>query len=103
MCVTMWREKALAGRRLLLELRLLFPQKADSRTCLGLRTQTDLLTLLSPSFFFFFLLSQVDLHYFPAHCLKTNETDRFSWCLNVGEEVKRRGTGRLHAPRRSAA
>lgn len=76
------------------------PISSESR----LRTRLRLLTLLfspfppSPS--------QVDLHYFPAHCFKDQRGGRFSRCLNVGEEVKRRAgfpTGRLGAPWWSAA
>lgn len=91
MCVTMWREKA--------------PGKGDARcrssvscflrklTRVFLRTCLRLLTL--PLFPPFFLLSQVDLHYFPAHCLKINVADRFSGCkCRRGGEKERKNPDR---------
>lgn len=75
MCVTMWREKALAqGDACCWSSVSRFLRKL---TRVFLRTCLRLLTLLF-SFSYFFLLSQVDLHYFPAHCLEINVTDRFS-------------------------
>ena len=86
-----------AGRRLLLELRLRFPHKAASRLSANVPRMTH-----SALFFFFLFAASGGFALFSRAMFKDGSfllTFRF----DAGEEAERRGSGRVCAPRRSAA